>query len=140
VAIQRALQLCHIVTTNAQRRRLMHTGHWLVTSGTTTKVLSPWFSKGGCRAIFTYEKIVEIGSPTLTVRVIHKNEEDTGEGSFATAATAFGLVAGTALYTGEFENLKEMVRFQYELAQGEEGTEMLLCRMLAPTWFNKINP
>ena len=113
----------------------MHVGQWLVASNSSgaTKVFSPWFPRGADNAVFTYESIKTVGSATLTITVVHKNREDTGNGT--SAGDTWTAVAGSAFKTQTILQLKELVRFEFELTSSS-GDAFCLYRMLAPTWFN----
>ena len=112
----------------------MNAGQWLIADSTKIKVFSPWFPRAADNAIFTYEKIVVVGSPTLLVNVVEKSKDDPGNGT-ATSAT-FSAILGTSFFKATGEDLKELIRFQYELNAGEGGVEAILYRMLAPTWYS----
>ncbi len=113
-------------------------GQWLMADDSAVqKVLSPWAPRGGDNAIFTYERVVTVGSPTLTVKVLHKNLDEIGNG--VAISGSFAQISGSSFYKLQLGGLKELVRFQYEL-QGEGGLiGAALVRMLAPTWFNTAN-
>lgn len=112
----------------------MFPGQWIhVGASGSTTLWSPWFARGADNAIFTYEQMVLFGGGMFAVSVYHKNSEDTGNGAVATSGT-FSQVASTTFRTSTpFEDLEELVRFQYSL--GSEGTaSSVLFRMLPTTW------
>jgi len=99
-----------------------------------SNVFSPWLSREADNAIFSYEIIKSGGTPTFTVTVWHKNEEDTGEGDSLTA-TFSEIVSGSGIYAATVTGLKELVRFEYDVT-GSPG-DYILFRMLESTAYNK---
>ncbi len=116
----------------------MHIGQWLVTNNTkTVRVKSAWFPRGADNAVFTYEEIETVGSPTLTVKVFHRSIEETGSGAVATGeGSGWSSISGTGFKTRRYDALKEMVRFEFELTGTSASLDAMLYRVLAPTWFN----
>lgn len=107
--------------------------------GGVVSVYSPWFPRGGDRAIFTLE-IVETnlhGSASLVVQAFHKNSEDVGDGTLISGASisAGGVGVSSQLF-GPFE---ELVRYKFSIA-AEEEFELLWAafRMLSPAWFDAV--
>jgi hypothetical protein len=104
------------------------------------KARSAWFPRQADNARFSFQKISDGGSNqgALTIRVLHKNAEDAGDGSTITA-TSFLLEAGTSFPNGTvstelFQGLKELVRFEYEA--NVAGTVWIEFQQLDPAWFN----
>ncbi len=119
----------------------MNIGQLLVVEeGGQIVVFSPWFLKGADNAIFTYEEIQMIGSPTFLVEVFHRKQEETGNGSAATGEGSGWLTAGSFMHR-RYNNLKELVRFRFTLTSSNSGEafESMLYRMLQATWFDKAS-
>jgi hypothetical protein len=113
----------------------MHIGESLIATAATS-VYSPWFPRGSDNAIFTFETIASFGTPGFTVDVYHRNADEAGNGAAATGVGSWTTV-GTTFQYRRYDNLKEMVRFKFNLAP--TGTSGVLYRMLDPTWFNKAS-
>ena len=90
---------------------------------------SPPFPRGGLAATFVVQVLQLVGSPSLTVRVEHKNIEDT---AFALAGT---FVAITTVSVNELDvsSLKEIIRLGYTIA-ATNAWEGVLMNVLAPAW------
>ncbi len=103
----------------------------VITTGMSTR--TPWFPRAADNAVFTFELISNPDSSTLTVTVLHKNHDDTGNGTTATGT--FTQIATSGFYSLELSGLKEQVRFEVA-ATGGDVHGAVLYRILAPTWFN----
>lgn len=116
--------------------------------GTTAFVglstLSAWMQRPADNARFSFQAIDYGGAATpvvtLTIRVYHKNRDDTGDGTPITSPS-ITLVAGTdvagTVKVAEWDSLKELVRFEY-VVTGTQG-HWINFQHLAPVWFNTPN-
>ena len=100
-----------------------------------SNVFSPWLSREADNAIFSYEIIKSGGTPTFTVQVWHKNEEETGEGSLYDSNLSWTQIGSSGIWTATCTGLKELVRFEYDVT-GSSG-DSILFRMLESTAYNK---
>ena len=90
---------------------------------------SPSFPRGGESALFSLEVTHKMGgSPSLTVEVEHKNEEDTVWSS----AGAFTAITTTGVKSKDVSGLKEECRFKYT-PTGTDGDAFYLI-VAAPAW------
>jgi hypothetical protein len=87
--------------------------------------------------VFTYEIIANPESMTLTVTVVTKNYEETGNGTTHTV-TWSPASSAVGFHTAPATALKEQVRFKLEVTgtPPEGGFPSILYRILPPTWFN----
>jgi len=99
-----------------------------------TKVYSPWFPRQADNLRATAELAATSGG-VLTVKVFHKNTEDTGDGS-EYVGTSISL-SSTGRDDAEFTGLKEMVRYQFTC--GDATGDWVLFRMLPPVWFDTVD-
>lgn len=112
----------------------MHTGHTLLSD---TKVFSSWFPREADNAVFSYQQIKLTDGAGFTVKVYHKNTEETGDGTDTTAS--FSEIGSTGIFTAPVTGLKELIRFSYEVTgDWSTGKKYVVYRMLAPTWYNTI--
>jgi hypothetical protein len=109
----------------------MFQGQILLRDQTDTEVYSPWMPRGGDYMIATVEFIA--GNGSITVSVMTKNKEDTGDG---TAVTGSLSLSAAGRDTDEFSSLKELVR--YKFVAGGSANEWVLFRMLSPVWFDAV--
>ena len=85
--------------------------------------------RGAHNAFFTVDVVTMTGTnPVLTIRVQHKNREDT---SFTNAAT-FDTFTVPGMQKLEVNDLKEEVRMCFEMEAGD----MALVSILEPMWFD----
>ncbi len=103
----------------------------VLSTGMSTR--TPWFPRAADNAVFSFELISNPDGATLTVTVMHKNHDETGNGDLITGV--FTQIGSTGFYTGEVSELKEQVRFGVAAPDGEAHGAVLY-RILAPTWFN----
>ena len=90
---------------------------------------SPPFPRGGLAATFVVQVLQLVGSPSLSVRIEHKNLEDT---VFALAAT-FSAIATVSVNEQDASGLKEVVRLGYTIT-ATNAWEGVLINVLAPAW------
>ena len=102
----------------------------VLTSGMSTR--TPWFDRPADNAVFTYEIISNSGSGTIDVNVLHKNYEETGDGT-DTSVTWSPATSAVGFHTGTVTGLREQVRF--EIAVTGDGASVLY-RILPPTAYN----
>jgi hypothetical protein len=115
-----------------------------IAMGNVFAVLSPWMSRGGDNAKFSFEVIAD----TLTTGTLFKIElytkegEDAGDGIAATASKTF--TAGTDV-PGIFDfdsvatdasAMKEMVRYRFSISDSASIGEFVMFTMHAPSWFD----
>ena len=107
------------------------------------KARGDWFPRQADNARFSFQKIDDSGATvsaaTLTIRVVHKNSEDPGDGTL-TVTPAIVLDDGTttgSVETAEFNGLLELVRFEYDCAGNAD--EWLQFQQLQPVWFDTPN-
>lgn len=104
--------------------------------GATKEVLSPWMSRGSDNIRFTVD-LIDASNASLTVQLLHKNSEDSGNGGSTGATT--GAQTSSGRYVVEFEELKELVRYKFIVTLGT-GTGYAFFRMLPPVWFDSVAP
>ena len=120
----------------------MNIGHTITQektgTGGSTVLFSAWFPREADNAIFSFEQIMLEGGSSFVVKVFHKNTEETGEG--AAHGGSFSVESDN-IHWGTFTALKELVRFHYEVKDGNWGNGpcFVIYRMLAPTWYNTEN-
>jgi hypothetical protein len=117
---------------NRLKETTMQIGELILAS---MKTRTAWFDRPADNAMFTYEIISDPDSVGITVKVLHKNYEDTGNG--ADAVVSWNTTG--AFRTGSISGLKEQVRFEIEGGVPISGSPGVLYRILAPTWFNKAD-
>lgn len=111
---------------------------WMLTqivaldAGTQT-YFTPWFPKGADNGVFTLEKVQEIPSAALGVKVFTKNREDEGS-SPGTEVGTFGSLSG-AFHEVACTGLKELVRFKLTVTASQAGQGVIF-RFLPPTWYD----
>ncbi len=103
-------------------------GQYILSGGGIT-IYSPAFPRGGLGAIFTASILQELGAPSLTITVEHKNIEDTAW----TALGTFAAITSPGNYTKDLSPIKELVRFAYTTTAAS-GWEGFLVNMTAPAW------
>jgi len=105
----------------------------LLNGATNGAVYSPWFERQGDYLRATVEVVAMAGSTGVTVTVLTKNKEDTGDGTAVSGSIAQSS-AGRG--TTEFTTLKELVRFKFD--PGTTSTSWVLFRMLPAVWFDAV--
>lgn len=103
-------------------------------------VMTPWMSRQADNAIFTCEVIVHSGttSPYVDFAIFHKDKEDAGQGTdaSATVSSSVGAETSSVFISAKKEGLKELVRFA---VKQKSGTVFTRVRFLQPTWYNTTN-
>lgn len=107
-------------------------------------VLGGWMNRQADNARFSFQ-VIDYGgaaSPTvtITIRVYHKNADETGDGTLITSPTitfTAGTDANGAVKVDTWSGLKELVRFEY-VVTGTQG-HWVHFQHLAPVWFNTPN-
>ena len=108
---------------------------------------SPWFPRGGNKAVFSCEVIASANTTsdidTFHVQVQTKNAEDSDKDSVdlgsATSITLgtdeniTSFQAGASLSSTD-QGFKELVRFQYTVRAKASGLAWVHFRMLNPSW------
>lgn len=106
--------------------------------GTPVVIDGPWFGRKGDMIDYTVD-IADVLNATISVALIHKNTEDTGNG----AATGSTIAATSTIGRTDQEftsGLKEMVRYRFTVVCEDEvpGLGWILFRMLPPVWFDSL--
>ena len=105
-------------------------------------VYSPWFARGGDNAIFTLDVVQYMlgTNNSLTVEVLTKSSEDTGDGDAisnvvitATAAGRSSVECDSTVSNG----INELVRYKFTVSGDSTGS--VLFRMLTPVWFDEVS-
>lgn len=107
----------------------------LIAKGSNYSVYGPWFPKGGDSAKFMVD-VVEVDinfGATLTIEVLTKNTEDTGDGS-SIASQNVNSVGITPFNLTTESTIEELVRYRYTVNSG--SGDWFLFRMLAPVWYD----
>lgn len=101
-------------------------------------IYSPWFPRQGDQIRYTLD-LVNADGATITVTLMHKNREDTGDG--ATTGSSIAATSSVGRSVVEFKTgLKEMVRYKFLVTAVIDGTVgWVAYRMLAPTWFDTVS-
>ena len=92
--------------------------------------LSPEFHRGGLAGTFAIDVTNVANTPNFTVKVQHRNSEDT---SFTTAGT-FSTITATGKTTLDVSGLKEIVRFEYSFDVGDGSDAAVHFLMQPPSW------
>lgn len=95
------------------------------------QVASPWFTKGADNAYFLFELLDKTTNGTMTIYVVHKNAEDSGNGDALTSITLSSVGRTHVLATG----LKELVRFGFDVG-GSSASDWCNFRVLGSVWFD----
>lgn len=107
--------------------------------GTSVSVYSPWFSRGGDRAIFTLEVVEGTLSSllsTLTVQPFHKNSDEAGDGAQVSGLTISRDSLGNS--SAEFGPFKELVRYKFSIGGTSMDLRWAAFRMLTPVWYDAV--
>jgi hypothetical protein len=112
---------------------------------TATDLYSPWFPRGGDYGLFTLE-VAKMSSTnaalTMSVQMLHKNSDDTGDGTaVGSAFTRLGsnYVATPRVTSDITAGFKELVRFKFTLSySGGSGTNWATFRTMQPVWYDKV--
>lgn len=92
-------------------------------------VYSPWFPKQAENCVFWADLIDKTGSPTLTISVLNKTENATGDGTLNASFTA---MTNAGIAQKGVTGLLQLVRFKYAVT----GTGTVVFRMLTPVWYD----
>ena len=106
----------------------MIVGTQLMVMGGVTAFYSPSYHRAGEAALFSIEVTHKSGSPSLSVDIEHKNEDDTTWSS----AGAFTTITATGVATKDISGLKEELRFKF-LPTGTDG-EAFHVVLPEPAW------
>lgn len=103
-----------------------------------TKTRTPWMMRVADNAVMTFEIIDKSGgSETVTVKLLEKDLEDTGNGTENTTGTNWNPNnSNVGFHTRKYTGLKEQIRFEIEVGAVGENAFGVLYRILPPTWFN----
>ncbi len=91
---------------------------------------SPEFPRGGLAATFSVDVQNMTGSPTLTIKVEHRNEEDT---TFSELGS-FDNITTTGSPSKDLTGCKEILRFRFEFAAGDDAADGVHLLVQAPAW------
>ena len=109
---------------------------------------SPWMARGADYGVFMIE-IAKVSYSyeelTLSVQMIHKNSDQTGDGTNVGSPLVIAmdlLVDQTLFYFEVTSGFKELVRYQFTVAfaGGTSETNWVTFRALAPKWFANVRP
>jgi hypothetical protein len=95
----------------------MFLGKFLIMGGAPSATYTAPFRRRGLAALFTAEVTQVAGSLTLTLRVDHKNSD---ESTWAAAGT-FSSISAEGVYTQDITGIKEQVRIAATLSGGSQG-------------------
>lgn len=108
----------------------------LLCSSPSQPVFSPWFPRQGDNLRATVELIANGASANITVTVLTRASDVTGNGS--PIGSTFGSSGGTlGRTTQEFtptDGINELVRYKFD--PGATSGGWVLFRMLTPVWFD----
>jgi hypothetical protein len=106
-------------------------------SNATTKVYSPWFSRGGDNLRVSAE-LVAVNGATITVKVYSKPSDATTslDGTLISPVTSDIALSTVGRDTKEYVGLFELVRYGFECS-GTTG-QWALFRALPPVWFDTV--
>ena len=91
---------------------------------------SPEFRRGGLASTFAISVLSLYGMPTVTVTVQHRNADETSW----TDAGNFSAITVAGNSQTDISTLKEILRFKYEFAAGDDATDAMYFAMQAPSW------
>lgn len=102
------------------------------------EVYSDWFERKGDNLLFTADLVAQYQGE-LTVRVYHKDLDDTSNG---TAAGSPIVLSSAMRGSSRALGLKELVRYKFvcvtTASSGQTDVDRVLFRMLSPVWFDKV--
>ncbi len=102
------------------------------TNGST--VFSPWFPRNGDAVTSTVEVIAFSSTGTLTISILDKNSDQTGDAPNA-AVGSFDAITAVGTSSKRVSGLRELVRYKINLKRASgTGTIYAHLRMLAPSW------
>ncbi len=107
----------------------------LLVAASTIEVFSPWFPRGGdtVRCVAEALSIAGGSAPELTVEVLTKKSDETGDGT-AASGTPISLTAVGRSTIREFTGLEDMIRFRFTFES--DNVAWVIFRMLPPCWFD----
>ena len=91
---------------------------------------SPPLPRGGLAATFAVDVDNVIGTPSVTITVQHRNQEDTSW----TDAGSFSAITAAGQSTVDVTSLKEVLRFKYAFDAGDAALDGFHFLMQAPSW------
>ena len=95
-----------------------------------TAFYSPEFPRGGLAATFAVDVTHLVGSPTVTIGVESRNEDDTSW----TSSGAFTSITSVGAASTDITGLLEVVRFKISFDAGDDATDGIHFLMMAPSW------
>ena len=96
----------------------------------TTEYMTPSFPRGGLSALFSLNVTHKSGSPTMVVKIEHKNEDETA----FTELVAFSDITATGPATKDISGgIKEELRLTFTFSGGSAGNFFHLV-IAAPAW------
>ena len=109
-----------------------------------TDFYTPWFPRGGNRAIMTCNLLNDMNLSTLTIFVQTKNSEQSDDEASEPVGWSQAITAGTsntswdagaALSDTTNAGFKELVRFRMSIRASSGNIALAHIRMLQPQWF-----
>ena len=100
-----------------------------VYKGDANPLFSPEFRRGGLAAVFSCVILQVLNTPTLTLAVEGRNEDDT---SFTTMGT-FSAITTAGVKFLDQGTLKEILRFRFDVA-GASANSGVCVEMVGPQW------
>ena len=91
---------------------------------------SPQFPRGGLAATFAIDVTHVVDTPDVTVTIQTRNSEDTSWTDLGT----FSTITATGQFQKDLADLKEIVRFKYAFAAGDNATAGIHFLMQPPSW------
>lgn len=104
----------------------------------TLEVWGVWIPRRGDNVIFPLEVVANYAT-VLTAELFQKNYDESGNGTSASASTAFDETVGRQSITKL--GAKELLRFRLTLARGVSASDdcgLVLFRFLQPVWFETV--
>lgn len=106
---------------------------------TETHVLSPWFPRGGDNIIYAADLVTQSTSNgVLKVSLLTKNSEDTGDGA-AVSGSDLDVSTESVAIKQVNGQMKELVRFKFEVDKKAASTDWIMFRVLQPSWFDDVD-
>ncbi len=97
--------------------------------GDANSLHSGEFARGGLAAIFSFLVVQVMNSPTLTITVEGRNQDETSWTSMGT----FSSITTVGVKTADLGTLREILRFKFDVA-GAASTAGVCIEMAAPQW------
>ena len=91
---------------------------------------SPEFPRGGLAATFAVDVTHLVGSPTISITVEHRNED---EQSFTTLGS-FSNITSIGPASVDITGAKEILRFKVAFDGADDATDGVHFLMMAPSW------